>query len=374
MKILLISEFFPTRDLRFSGGVEARTFFLAKFLAKTHQVFIITARLPKNPIQEKLFQFVVYRPGPVRKYAPTVGNILERAIFTKEAIKLGKELNVDVIDGANFIAHFIAKQIGKERRIPTVAWYPDVWIGSWIQNAGILGIFGEILERINFLMGYDAYIAISKQTAAKLKQFAKGKIYMIPCGVDKNEFKKNVKKFQNPTIITIARLAKYKNLKTLVFAFAHLSTKIKDARLIIIGKGPEFNNLKNLVRVLKIESKVKFLSNLTREELIKIICASHIFCQPSLVEGFGIATLEAAAAGLPYVNSDIATHREVNRGGQGGFLVDPQNSLLFSKRFYELLSKKSLYEQKSQEAKDLAKMYSWEDVARETEKVYKSLL
>ena len=375
MKLLLISEFFPTgKDLKFSGGVEARTFFIAKYLAKKHDVHVLCAKTPRSKSKEKMFNFTVYRVGPRRQYEPTTGAIISRIKFIKDAIKFGQTLDIDIVDGSNFIAHFIAKRIAKERRIPTVAWYPDVWIGSWIQNTGLLGIFGEILERINLAADFDTYIAISKETVKKLKQHTSGKINLIPCGVEKSEFRKDDKKFQNPTVVAISRLAKYKNLKTLVLAFAHLSTNIKDAQLIIIGQGPEFNNLKNLTRTLKIESKVKFLSNLTREELIKIICASHIFCQPSTVEGFGIATLEAASAGLPYVISDIPIHREITKGGEGGFLVDPQNPLLFAKRFYELLNKKILYEQKSQEAKNLAKLYSWKQIASETERVYKRLL
>ena len=375
MKILIISEFFPTgKDLKFSGGVEARTFFLAKNLAKRHKVCVLTSRISGSLKKETIFNFVVFRVGPERKYIPTVGNILGRIRFAKAAIDFGKSQDVDLVDGSNFITHFVAKKISQAKKISTVAWYPDVWIGSWIKNAGIFGIFGEILERINLIMGFDAYIAISTKTAKKLKQHVKGKITVIPCGVDQKEFAKSAKKFANPTIICISRLAKYKNLKTLILAFAHLTTKLPNVRLIIIGSGPDYNNLKNLTKALKIDFNVKFLASISRKELVRLIKSSNIFSLPSLVEGFGIATIEACCAGLPYVISDIEAHKEVTKGGQGGFLIDSNEPLLFSKRFYELLTGKSLYSRKSKQAKKLSELYNWQKVAKDTEEIYKKLL
>ena len=375
MKILLVSEFFPTgKDLKFSGGVEARTFFIAKHLAKKHQIYVIASRSLTSPKVEKMFGFTVYRVGPRRSYMATVGDLLKRIYFVKDAISFGTTLDIEVIDGSNFISHLITKVIAKRKKIPSVAWYPDVWIGSWFKNAGFLGIFGEILERLNLFLGSDSYIAISRETAKKLKKQVKGKINVIPCGVDPKEFATSTEKFENPTIICISRLAGYKNLKTLIFAFAHLSTKIKNARLIIIGTGPEYKNLRNLAKALKITPKVKFLANLPRKDLIKLIKSSHIFSLPSLVEGFGISTIESASAGLPYIISDIAVHREVTKGGRGGFLADSHDPLSFSKRFYELLSNRNLYIEKSHEALQLAKFYNWDKIARDTEKVYRDLL
>ena len=371
MKILLVSEFFPTgKDLRFSGGVEARTFFLAKHLAKRHQIYVIASRSLTDSKVEKMFGFTVYRVGPRRSYISTVGDLAKRVYFIKDAISFGNTLDVEIVDGSNFITHLIARIIATRKKISSVAWYPDVWIGSWFKNAGLLGIFGEILERLNLFLGFDSYIAISKETAKKLKKRIKDRIYIIPCGVDHEEFKTTAKKFSKPTIICISRLAKYKNLKTLILAFAHLSVKINNARLIIIGVGHEHSSLKSLVKALKISPKVKFLSNLPRKQLISLIKSSHVFTSPSLVEGFGIATIESAACGLPYVISDIAVHREITRGGQGGFLVNPHDAISFSKRFLDLLKDETLYKVKGRQAQDLAKTYNWEQIAKETESIY----
>lgn len=375
MKILLITEFFPTgKDLKFSGGVEARTFFVAKGLAQKHEVTVLASRTEKVPKKEKIFGFTIIRVGPERNYTASVGHLVSRILFIKNATEVGKSLNVEIVDGGNYIAHLIARNIGNYKKIPVVAWYPDVWLKNWIKNAGLYGIFGEILESYNLRSRFDAYIAISKETLKKLQRFFKSRVNLIYCGVNREEFKKNEIKFKEPVILCISRLAKYKNIKTLIFAFAHLSTKVRNTNLIIVGQGPEFKNLKALTKSLKIEKRIKFLSNLPRSQLISLYKKSHIFSLPSIVEGFGIATIEAAAAGLPYVNSDIPVQREITKNGKGGYLVDPQNSVAFSDKLYTLIKNQDLYKRKSQEARSLAANYDWDNIVKQTEKVYMSLL
>lgn len=375
MKILLMTEFFPTgKDLKFSGGVETRNFFLAKNLAKKHKVFVLTSKLPGTKKREKLSNFEVFRVGNTRSYDATANNIIQRIKFIISVISFANTLDIDLIDSSNFVTHFAAKIISIRKNIPHIAWYPDVWIGSWIKITGISGIFGEILERTNLLLGANAYIAISKETASKLKKNTNRKIYVISCGVDEKEFAKTSPKFISNTIICISRLAKYKNIRTLIIAFAHLSIKVKDVKLLIVGVGPESSSLKELTKALNIKNKVNFLSNLSRRELIEKIKSSHIFSLPSFVEGFGIATIEACAAGIPYVNSNIPTQKEITQNGMGGFLVDPEEPMEFSKKFQQLFEDKKLYSKKSKEAKKLAKRYDWEEISHQTEKIYEKTI
>ncbi len=374
MKILLITEFFPTgKDLRFSGGVEARTFFVAKHLAKRHSITVITSRVKGSAKNERMFGFKILRVGKVREYASTGGSLIGRIRFIQDAISIGKKQPADIVEGTNFVSHFISKQIASYQKIPVIFWYPDVWIGSWVQNIGIIGIFGEILERVNLILGAGAYIVISKQTENKLKKFVKNKISVIYCGIDENEFKVKAQKFRVPTIISVSRLAKYKNIKTLILAFAYLTTRIKKLNLIIVGTGPQKDSLIKLTKTLNLEGKVKFYSYLPRRKLIKLYKSSHIFSLPSQVEGFGIATIEAAVSGLPYVNSNIEIQREVTQNSKGGFLVNLNEPLIFAEKIQDLLTDKYLYQNKASEANTLAKSYNWERIARQTEAVWRSV-
>ena len=374
MKILLVTEFFPTgRDLRFSGGVEARTYYVAKHLTKNHQVSVLASLSTGTKSREKLTNIDVFRVGPPRNYSASVGHLISRVKFIQNAIKFGAGIDADIVEGGNYISHFIAKSIAQRKNIPAVAWYPDVWLNDWFKNAKFYGVFGEILERYNLFRGFDAYIAISKKTQNLLQKYTKKEVHLIYCGVDHQEFFEKGEKSKRPTILCISRLAPYKNIKTLVLAFAHLSSSYPSAILQIVGDGPEEKNLKSLVQNLKIVNKVKFYSNLPRKELIILIKSSHVFCLPSKVEGFGIATIEAASAGIPYVNSNIPVQVEVTKRGMGGFLADPASPIDFSNKLSKLLSNKQLYLRKSQQARKLSKIYDWSKIAVETEKIYQSL-
>lgn len=374
MKILMICEFFPSgRDLKFSGGVEARTFFIAKHLSIKHKILVVTSFLPTSKRYEKLDRIEIFRVGPQRKYKASFGSFYDRLKFTFSAIRFAKTLKVDLIEGTNFLTHLACSVVAKSLKVPSVAWYPDVWLGSWIKLTGPSGIFGEILERINLILGARAYIAISKATAQKLEKFTDKKIYTIPCGVDLEEFKTKVKKSPTPTIICISRLVSYKRIMDLLFAFALILKKGIKANLLIIGQGPQEKELNKVCQMLKIERKVRFTHNLTRDDLINKIKSSTVFCLPSEVEGFGISVIEAAASGVPYVISDIDVFKEVTKNGQGGLIFRLGDIKDLSSKIARLLTNQKLYAAKTREALGLAKNYQWPKIAKKTEAVYESI-
>ena len=381
MKILLVSDFFPKgKDLKFSGGVEARTFFLAKNLAKNNQVTVICTRQPKTKPSAKMFGFKILRVGPVISYnsgAPSVLETHKRIAFTMDAINVGKQLDIDIVDGGNFNDHFIAKRIASSKKIPAVFWYPDVFIGQWIKTSGILGgLVGYLLEKTNLFFSADLFIAISNVTKDKLIAAGvdKAKVITIPCGIEASEFKQKAHKSKIPQIICISRLVSYKRIKDLFFAFALVERELKKVRLLIVGGGPQKKELLHLARELKILNKIQFLENLPRQKLIKKINESHLFVLPSAVEGFGISTVESAAAGIPYVVSDIPVFGEVTKNGKGGLLFNLGSPTDLAAKIKRLLQHDTFYKNKIEDAKELARFYNWREITIDTEKNYQSLI
>src|SRR3989344_2546559 len=165
------------------------------------------------------------------------------------------------------------------------------------------------------------------------------------------------------TIICVARLVKTKRIDKLIKAVLGLQPMPK---LIIVGHGPQEKPLKNLA-----QGNVKFLQNLPRKDLIQILRRSDLFCLPSVVEGFGIATIEAMACGLPAVLADIPVNREVTRNGQGAVFFEPENVADLTAKIKTI---KSIYHQKQTEALVLAKVYTWDKIYRQTKAVYETCL
>lgn len=339
MKILLLAEFFPESNKgEINGGVEARCFFVSKYLKDFgHNVTIISRSANRWTIAS-------WRSIP------------ERFFFTARMIIQGMQSNFDIVEGTNYTNHLVAVLLGFLKQKPVVCWYPDVFVGQWFKNIGGVGIFGEIAERLLFKIPGVNYIAISQTTKEKLVKngLPEEKITVIYCGVEPIRIKTRI----YYDVCAVSRLLKYKHLDDLIIA-------AKNLKVVIVGQGPEKDKLQKMA-----PKGVTFLGYLpSHKDVLKIMASAKIFCHPSTVEGFGIVIIEAMSLGVPYVARDIPVISEITHGGQGGLLF--KNDL--EQCIKTLLTDQKLYAQKSLEAKKLAKFYTWEKTARQTEKVYLGL-
>lgn len=158
-------------------------------------------------------------------------------------------------------------------------------------------------------------IAIS-QTVKKEMEDREGadpkKIETVPNGIDISRvIERPARHFRDvPRLLTLSRLTKQKDLATLLKALA----LVKGQWILqVAGTGEEENELKNLARRLGLESRIEFLGYC--EDAPVLLAQSDIFCLPSRWEGQGLAVLEAAAAGVPMIVSDLPVlHETVDKG------------------------------------------------------------
>jgi len=127
-----------------------------------------------------------------------------------------------------------------------------------------------------------------------------------------------------PTIFTAGRLVDYKRVDRLVEAFARCGP---EWRLRIAGDGPERGSLEQLAAKLGVADRVELLGFVSRAELIAGYAHASVFASLSEHESQGISAVEALAAGLPVVLSDIDAHRDVGvMSGQELDFVGPSMS------------------------------------------------
>jgi glycosyltransferase involved in cell wall biosynthesis len=125
------------------------------------------------------------------------------------------------------------------------------------------------------------------------------------------------------TFVTVGRLIPIKNHATVLRAFAKFAGW--DDRLLVIGDGPIREELEQLNRSLGIEDRVKMLGLVPRDEVYRLLAAADAFVSSSHGEGLPVGVLEAMAAELPVVLSDIAPHREIVESTPGATLVAPDD-------------------------------------------------
>ncbi len=317
MDISIISEYFPRsvgREMR--GGVEARAYFLAKRLSKRHQVRVVAIREHGFPDKHRIGDIKVERVGPKISYTQA-GSLWKRSQFMRAAASALRDKPSQIVDGAAVMGYPAAWWAKAEAKVIT---YHDVWVGRWIANVGVTGLFGEAMEKYVLTRDWNGMISVSEYTKNNL--LAQGidadLVTVAPNGIDLATYM-NIKaeKDDAPTICCVARLVAYKKVADLIRATAAL----EGVRVKVVGTGPERERLEYLSWELGIADRVEFLGYVEKhDEVLAHIKSSHCLCLPSAVEGFGITVIEAMALGVPYVASDIPAIREASRDGTGGLL------------------------------------------------------
>lgn len=152
-----------------------------------------------------------------------------------------------------------------------------------------------------------------------------------------------------PVLLSVGVLRYYKGLHLLLEALPKL-----DARLVIVGTGPEEQRLKHLAHELQIAERVHFAGFVPDADLPAYYQAADIYVLPSHLraEAFGTVLLEAMAAGLPLVTTEIGTGTsEVNEHGRTGFVVSPNDPIALARALRVLLADRMLREQLGQEGR-----------------------
>jgi len=373
LRIAIVTEFFPKSEkVEISGGVEARAFHVAKQLAKAHDVTVITTREHGTRKKDEFLGFEVLRLGRARRYSQK-GSLIERLSFVMEGGKITDKF--DVVDGYNFVSYPIAWEIAQRNRIPSIATYHEVWLGKWIENIGVEGVLGELLERYVLGRKWDKFIAVSRFTGEKLRErrIPKERIEVIPNGIEIWDYQKiKVEKYSSPTICCISRLVEYKHVDDFLKAVAVVRKDIPDVVCKIIGGGPEEKHLRSLSMRLGLQKNIEFLGFVEEHSKVtRVLKASHVFCLPSVVEGFGLVLLEAMASRVPYVASEIEPLVEIT-GRNGGLFFKPRDHRDLAAKLLQMLKDRNMQKKCVKDGSRHVLNYEWSSIVKRIEEVYKS--
>jgi glycosyltransferase involved in cell wall biosynthesis len=138
-----------------------------------------------------------------------------------------------------------------------------------------------------------------------------------------------------PTILSVGRLVSVKNYDTLLKAFARVRERVPDATLSLVGEGPLRKKLKAQTVALDISDSVQFKGEISRDAVYREMFSANLFTIASFAEGYCVAAVEAMAAGLPVVVSDIPVFHEVV--GDPGVFADPTDHSTFADALTDLL-------------------------------------
>lgn len=134
-------------------------------------------------------------------------------------------------------------------------------------------------------------------------------VVVIPNGIDLYEIRRaRPFEFDGTLILYVGRLERYKNIHLVIEAMKHLP---EDFYFYVGGKGSYERRLRDLVRRLDLRGRVRFLGPISDEEKYRWMKTCSLFVNLSSVEAFGVAALEALAAGKPVIVNDRGGLREI---------------------------------------------------------------
>lgn len=174
-----------------------------------------------------------------------------------------------------------------------------------------------------------------------------------------------------PYLLYVGSAYPHKNLEFLIKAFSEFNQKQNNAyQLVLVGREDFF--YQRLKRTIDSHPSIIFYGQATDAELSALYQNATAFVTASLQEGFALPALEAMAASLPVLASDIPCFREIL--GSAALYFNHKNSNDFITKLNHLLSNPSLRNQLAVNAQNQIQQFSWQKCAQETLAVYKSVV
>lgn len=218
------------------------------------------------------------------------------------------------------------------------------------------GDMSKVLIKIDCLLAnkniYTSITAVSKSTKESFDYYPE-QIYngitvinnglsLSPSEIDKPNARQKFGMPANVKIIgTIGRLSRQKNHQLLIRAIS----KLEDVYLVIVGDGELKVEIISLINSLQLNNRVILLGEIKYDLIPLFLKSIDLFVMPSLFEGLSNALVEAMAAGVPVITSDVDSQRDVvisEDGTVNGILLDPEDTNLWVSEINNLLNDEEL--------------------------------
>lgn len=311
-------------------------FNLARSLAGMNEVHVFAIRYPHRRDRYTISGSTVHSLGGATRRGALSGKLWLETL--REIIKECRSSRFDIIHAIwGSESGFLAVIAGKLLRVPSVVSYvggelvaiPEIGYGAALRPRQ------RVLNSLVLLQA-DKLLGGSRQMSEilldRLPRARARRVETLTLGVDTQLFSP-AKSSENqsprisgsPTILSVGSFIPVKDHANLLRAFAEIEDSFASAKLNLIGTGFMENELRHLASELGLQTQVNFVGALRHEELPPWYHHADLFVQSSRHEVQAMATLEAAACGVPIVGTDVGVLSEF-AGRNAAIAVPPQSS------------------------------------------------
>lgn len=365
------------------GGAERRYFELAQRLKERHEIHLVTFQYwdgPRHVERDGVFYHSVGMPVPLygADGKRTVRESIEFAV--RVAPWLARQ-QFDVIDcTANpFIPLYTTKLAARVSGTPVVATWHEFWGAHWQSYLESRRSVATIARRIEAGAAglSNRAVAVSGFTAGLLKEHLPrgASLSIVENGIDVAAINAARVPEGGFDLLFAGRLIEDKRAEMLIETTRELLPAFPALTCGIIGTGPQHDNLQHMIDDYGVGAHVKLLGRVDTEALYGLMKASKLFVMPSIREGFGIAVLEAQAAGMVpiVVRSQHNASQYLVEDGATGVVTEPDAASIRD-TVARLLSDERSRQSIAVRARESAARRDWDHISRRMEAVYHAAL
>ena len=174
------------------------------------------------------------------------------------------------------------------------------------------------------------------------------------------------------TLMHISNFRPVKQIRHVIRVFARVAEQI-DARLVLIGDGPEASVARELGEELGVSDRIKFVGVVDR--VAPLLAAADVLLLPSSTESFGLVALEAMASGVPVVASHVGGIPEVVEDGVNGTLAHPDDIDAMAEGTLRILTDEALHQRFAEAGRERARsLFHYENIVPQYEAFYQRLI
>ncbi len=347
MNILVLATF--THPDHHGGAERVIHDVSVRLAARGHTVTLLTSNPGDAPAHEERdgvswHRYPVDRRSSMRFY---------RSVFTgvRAALRDGVGADAEVMSLHQILSAVAALAPGGADLPPVLSFYAPYhaeYLARFREGheAGHVPALSRAVARV--LRGADRYVLKRAEEVLVLSRFSAGQVaelggpvpVVAPAGVDLQRFRPAADTAEKsrlaerlglpagpgPLVLSVRRLVPRMGLTDLVEAVARLADDERPARLAIAGDGPERDALQRLIDARGLGDAARLLGRVAEDDLPDLYRAADVFVLPTRsLEGFGMATAEALASGLPLVATSAGATAEMLVDLPGAAVVPPSD-------------------------------------------------
>ncbi|MCK5594428.1 MAG: glycosyltransferase family 4 protein [Candidatus Aenigmarchaeota archaeon] len=371
-RILMIGWGWPPN---IEGGLDTHIYNLTGTLS-TNKDIHIDLFLPKSKIPENITpkDNLKIRPIDTQIETDTIDDIIASVDTYNQKITTTR-FRPDIIHIHDWLGIDAGITLKKRFDIPLILTIHSLeYMRTATDNPTSQGKISDIEKK--GIEASDQIITVSrlmKEEIIKEYDIPNEKITVIPNGPTFKKYTEDTER-EKDLIVYCGRLAGQKGIEYLLLAAKEVLKTRPDAKFIIIGKGYMEKQLKDLAKLLGIDSSIEFTGFISLNKIEEYYHRAEIVVAPSIYEPFGISVLDALTTATPAITTYDAGIAEDLKDRIDILKIERRNSGSLKKAILSILENKGLRTTLSENGRKASDNYSWTKIAKDTKDIYLNLL